>query len=160
RTETHFQVSLSGQGVGDVSGEDTYFGHKAISMRSDVQRLTPAELQASLERQLARALGAVKIASVTPVNAPEVGGFGLKMAFQADRFGQLMQSRLLVFRPGSAVAAGGYFLPAVERKRPIELRAEAGHQTVRVRLPEGFKVDELPGPVKLDSPYGKYQSSW
>jgi len=97
---------------------------------------------------------------VTSVKAPEDGRFGLRIAFQADRFGQLMQSRLLVFRPGSAVAGGGYFLPAVERKGPIELRAEAGHDTVRVRLPDGFRIGRDAGSSAPGESLRQYQSSW
>jgi hypothetical protein len=160
RTEANLLVSLGEQGSGQVSGEETYYGHTAVSVRSRAQRLTPSELQAAIERQLARSLGAVKVASVTPADAPAESRFGLRMDFQAERFGQLMQSRLLVFRPGAVLPRDGYFLPAVDRKRPIELRAESGHQTVRVRLPAGFRVDELPEPVRLESPYGKYQASW
>lgn len=160
RTETNLQINLGIQGAGEVSGEDAYYGHKAVSVRSLAKRLTAPELQASVEQQLARTLGTVKVASVTPVDAPEERRFGLRMAFQADRFGQLMQSRLLIFRPGAALVGSGYFLPAVDRKRPLELRAEAAHQTVKVRLPEGFRIDEMPEAARLESPYGKYQSTW
>jgi len=33
-------------------------------------------------------------------------------------------------------------------------------ETVRILLPEGYKVDELPQAVKIDSPYGKHEAKW
>jgi hypothetical protein len=124
------------------------------------QRMTPSELQASLERRLARSLGAVQIVAVTPVDAPNESRFGLRLAYNTQHFGQLMQSRLLVLRPGSALARAGYFFPATPRRWPIELRAEVGRHSVRVKLPAGFHIDELPAPVHLESPYGKYDATW
>jgi len=32
--------------------------------------------------------------------------------------------------------------------------------TVRIKLPAGYKVDEMPDPVHLESPYGAYQAVW
>jgi hypothetical protein len=31
---------------------------------------------------------------------------------------------------------------------------------VVIQLPAGFVVDEIPEPVKIDSPYGVYHASW
>ena len=46
------------------------------------------------------------------------------------------------------------------RKHPIVLEAEAFNETVRVKLPEGFAVDGMPDPVKLDTPFGTYSASY
>jgi hypothetical protein len=40
------------------------------------------------------------------------------------------------------------------------LRSRAYTETVRVKLPEGFAVDELPDPVKLDTAFGNYVSTY
>jgi len=160
RNEADFVVTLTAQGAGEIGGEETYYGQKAIEVRGRSQRMTPAELQAGVERQLARSLGPVKIISLISADAQAESRFGLKLGFRAERFGQLMQSRLLVFRPGAVLPYAGYFLPAGDRQRPIELRAQSGRHTVRVSLPEGFAIDEMPSPVRLDGPYGTYQASW
>ena len=40
------------------------------------------------------------------------------------------------------------------------LGSDALTETSTVKLPEGFQVDELPDPIKLDSPYGKVEATW
>ena len=40
------------------------------------------------------------------------------------------------------------------------LESHAFTETVRVKLPEGFDVDELPDPVKLESSFGSYKTSY
>jgi hypothetical protein len=32
--------------------------------------------------------------------------------------------------------------------------------SVRIKLPPGYQIDEMPDPVKLTGPYGTYQASW
>jgi hypothetical protein len=36
----------------------------------------------------------------------------------------------------------------------VVLEPYALDETVKVNMPEGFKVDELPDPIKLDTPFG------
>jgi len=40
------------------------------------------------------------------------------------------------------------------------LTSEERLDAVRIQLPDGFDVDEISGPFRLDSPYGDYQASW
>ncbi len=46
------------------------------------------------------------------------------------------------------------------RKLPIVLGSDAVSEIASVKLPEGFQIDELPDPIKIDSPYGKIDASW
>jgi len=47
-----------------------------------------------------------------------------------------------------------------ERTQPIELRPAMLRDKVVLTLPEGFKPEELPANVSLESPYGTYQTSF
>lgn len=40
------------------------------------------------------------------------------------------------------------------------LESHAFTETVRVKLPVGFDVDELPDPVKLEASFGSYKTSY
>jgi hypothetical protein len=42
----------------------------------------------------------------------------------------------------------------------VELEAELRDDKVAFTIPPQFKVDELPDPVKIDSPYGTYRAAW
>jgi hypothetical protein len=78
------------------------------------------------------------------------------------RAGQLGQAQgpLLVVRPGLLSSGGEYFLPATNRSTPIALSADLRHESIRIKLPAGFKPDEIPEAQKIDSPYGTLQARW
>jgi hypothetical protein len=71
-----------------------------------------------------------------------------------------MQNRLLVFKP--AIVSRREFLSLTDstRKQPVVLVARNFSETVRVKLPAGFEVDELPDPVKLDASFGSYNTTY
>jgi len=54
----------------------------------------------------------------------------------------------------------GLALTGATRKYPVVLRANAYSETVRVQLPAGFAVDEMPDAVKIETPFGSYVTSY
>jgi hypothetical protein len=66
---------------------------------------------------------------------------------------------MLIFR-AALLRHGDLMLTQKTRKYPIVVDADAIQETVRISLPAEFKVDELPGRLQLDSPFGKYEASW
>jgi hypothetical protein len=71
-----------------------------------------------------------------------------------------MQNRLLVFKPVVVARREALALTAATRKHPVVLHANAYTETVRVQLPTGFVVDELPDAVKLQTAFGSYMTSY
>ena len=71
-----------------------------------------------------------------------------------------MQGRLLVFKPAIVSRREGLTLTAATRKHPVVLLANAYSETVRVQLPAGFTVDEVPDAVKIETPFGSYVTSY
>ena len=61
----------------------------------------------------------------------------------------------LALRPGSTRTESS---PA--QTRAVVLRANAYSETVRVQLPAGFAVDEVPDAVKIETPFGSYVTSY
>jgi hypothetical protein len=84
----------------------------------------------------------------------------LNVEFSANQYAQLMQNRLLVFKPVVVSRREGLALTATTRKHPVVLHANAYSETVNVTLPAGFKVDEVPDAVKLETPFGTYVTSY
>jgi hypothetical protein len=66
----------------------------------------------------------------------------------------------LVVRPGLLASGGEFVLVPKQRTAPIELEADLRHDSIRIKLPAGFKLDEFPSPAKIESPYGALQASW
>jgi hypothetical protein len=71
-----------------------------------------------------------------------------------------MQNRLLVFKPAIVSRRESLALTDAKRKYPVVLNSHAFTETLRMKLPAGFDVDELPDAVKLDTAFGSYKTSY
>jgi hypothetical protein len=73
---------------------------------------------------------------------------------------QLVNNRLLIFKPPPpAYASQRPLLTAPTRRYPVVLNPSAYRETLRVKLPPGFIVDELPDSLKREAPFGSYTGS-
>ena len=80
----------------------------------------------------------------------------LKIDFASGRFGQLMQQRLLVFTPSITIPSIPHFPADSERHAPVLLHASSRRKHIRIKLPPGFSVDEVPEAAKLDSEFAHF----
>jgi hypothetical protein len=81
--------------------------------------------------------------------------------FSAPRYGQLMQNRLLVFKPVIVGRRNAVMLTEPKRSNPIEIAStNTMNETVTFDLPQGFVIDETPDPVNLESSFGKYSTRY
>ncbi|HSP68391.1 MAG TPA: DUF3857 domain-containing protein [Bryobacteraceae bacterium] len=144
--------SLSGTFVDRRSGEAL---PAAVSAYRGLSR---ADYTKSVERWLAASVpGALS-------NGIEVsdsdGSFVLKGEFKAQRYGQLPQARLLTARAAPLRHYDTLSLNSKTRVWPIVMDSDILSETVRLTLPDGFKVDEMPPAVHLNSPFGMFEASW
>jgi hypothetical protein len=95
-----------------------------------------------------------------PADAPADGRFDLQLEFRAARYAQLMQGRLLIFRPAVLLRRDRAVFTEAKRQNPVVLHGEAFQETVRVKLPAGFKIDEMPEGGHLDTPFGSFTCSY
>ena len=103
---------------------------------------------------------AAVVDKVEPLDAKTQNHFNLNVSFVAPSYGQVMQGRLLVFRPAIVSRRDALPLSDSRRKQPVVLTSSAYQETVRVKLPAGFDVDEMPDAVKLDMPFGSYATTY
>jgi hypothetical protein len=113
-----------------------------------------------IERWITQGATGAHISKLDPVDSPAAGRFTLDVEFTASAYAQLMQDRLLVFKPAIVSRLDWLALTGASRKHPVVLDSRAYTETVRVKLPEGFDVDELPDPLKLDTDFGNYVSTY
>lgn len=85
--------------------------------------------------------------------------FVLKGQFTSARFAQRPQSRMLIFK-AALLNHGDLRFTEKTRKYPVALDPNALRETVRIQLPPGFKIDELPDAMHIESPFGKYEATW
>jgi hypothetical protein len=71
-----------------------------------------------------------------------------------------MQQRLLIFRPAVLPRRGSALFREAKRQNPVVLHADAFQDTTHVKLPAGFKIDELPNGGHLETPFGVYTCSY
>ena len=113
-----------------------------------------------IERWLTAGATSARANKIEPSDNVGDGKFTLNVEFSAKAYGQLMQDRLLVFKPAVVSRRESLALTAAQRKHPVVLRANAYSETVKVQLPSGFAVDEVPDPVKLETAFGSYMTSY
>ncbi len=73
--------------------------------------------------------------------------------------GEVKNNRLMILKPPFPARTNVAYLTAPSRKYPVLLDPAGFKETVTVRLPAGFKVDEVPDREVLSTPFGKYSAS-
>jgi hypothetical protein len=135
-------------------------GQAAVRERGAYRGLSKQDYLKEIESWITRGASGAVVSKVEPSDNSQQGKFSLSVQFAAPHYGQLMQDRLLVFKPAIVSRRESFSLTAPTRKHPIVLRSSAYSETVRFKIPEGFEVDETPDPVKLRAPFGNYETSY
>jgi hypothetical protein len=135
-------------------------GQTAARFRTEFRRLPRPEYNSMVERWVAAGAAAATVEKIEPSDDVSDGSFSLKVDFSTNTYGQLMQGRLLVFKPAVVSRGETLALTAPQRKSPVVLRSSSYSETARFKLPAGFDVDELPEPVKLEAAFGTYATSY
>jgi hypothetical protein len=160
RLERVAEVVLAPDGSITASLRERAIGQSAVDERSIFRGLSRSEYLKMIERWIGQGASGASISKVEPSDNRAEGKFALDVDFTAVRYGQVMQGRLLVFKPAIVSRRDSLFLTESSRKHPVVLESHAYTETVKVKLPEGFDVDELPDPMKLDTPFGTYATSY
>lgn len=158
--ERKIEGSLAADGSLAATIQERANGHWASGYRGEFRHLSRPDYQRVIERWIAAGAMAAKISRVEPHDDMTAGGFNLDIDFQAPLYGQLMQNRLLVFKPAIVSRKETLALTNATRKNPVVLTSNAYSETLRLKLPSGFDVDELPDPVKLDASFGSYVTNY
>jgi hypothetical protein len=135
-------------------------GQTAARFRTEFRRLPRPEYNSMVEKWVTAGAAAATLQSIEPSDGIDDGRFSLKVEFSTNTYGQLMQGRLLVFKPAVVSRRDYLALTAPQRKHPVVLQSSSYSETARFKLPAGFDVDELPEPVKLEAAFGTYATSY
>jgi hypothetical protein len=150
------------QADGSIAGKihELAKGQTAVAFRSEFRSKSKPEYTGMIERWLTASATSAKLNKMEPTDHAADGRFTLNLEFSAQQYGQLMQGRLMVFKPAVVARREWLSLTAATRKHPVVLRASAYSETVKVQLPAGFEVDEVPDAVKIETPFGFYVTSY
>ena len=146
-------VSRDGGAI-EATVHETRRGQPAAIERGAAADLGDAEYQQRLERRVAEEIPAARVSGVAHADAG--GAFELSMKVMAAGYAQVMQDRLLVFKPPFGLARALPSLSGAARTTPVVLEATATADTLRLETPAGFTLDELPQAASIDAPFGRY----
>lgn len=158
--EQQIDVMLSEEGSISASVHERSAGKSAVVLRGEFRSLARPDYVKSIEAWITRGATGARVSKVEPSDNANEGRFSLDVDFKAEHYGQLMQGRLLIFRPAIVSRHESAFLTEATRKYPVVLEGHAYVDRVKIKLPAGFEVDELPDPVKLETPFGSYTTTY
>lgn len=158
--ERNIEVVLGGEG--DIKGviKEIANGQESKMFRAQKRMLSANDYNKMIEGWLTRGATGAQLVKITPNDRLAAAGFDLDVEFSAPRYAQLMQNRLLVFKPVIVSRRGGIFLTEPKRDQPVMLDSNQMRETVTFNLPAGFVVDEMPDAVNLEMPFGKYTTKY
>ncbi|HKO42818.1 MAG TPA: transglutaminase domain-containing protein [Pyrinomonadaceae bacterium] len=156
--QTEIVLTSDGSITGNL--KERSIGQTAVNERRAFRSLSNPDYKSMLENWVTRGATAAKVSKFLTNDDSESGKFDLDMEFSAPHYAQDMAGRLLVFKPAIVSRRESVFLTEPTRKHPVVLDSYAFTETVRVKLPGGFDVDELPDPVKIEVPFGSYKTSY
>ncbi|HEX4808236.1 MAG TPA: DUF3857 domain-containing protein [Bryobacteraceae bacterium] len=154
--EVSVEATLSSSGELKAALDQNTVGQSAVRERATFSDLKPEERQKKLERWIDRMAKSAAISNVTPEDDFEHNRFHLHLEFSAGNYGQVMQGRMLVFKPAVVDRGSRFYFQDEKRTEPLVLDAETYHKRVHIKLPEGFSVDEMPNCGKLTTSFGEF----
>jgi hypothetical protein len=158
--DRQIEATLTPDGLLNAVVHERATGQRAVDYRREFRNLSRPNYVERVETRISRGATAAKLSKIEPTDRNTEGRFDLDLEFSATAYGQLMQERLMVFKPAVLSRRESLFLTEAVRRHPIVLDAYAFAETVRLKLPAGFTVDELPDPLKIDGAFGSYQTTY
>lgn len=154
------EATLTADGSITASIQQEAIGKSAAEYSNEFRHQSPAGYMKVIERWITSSATAAKVLKMEPRDNHNEGRFDLRVDFTVPGYGQVMQNRLLVFNPAIVSRREMLFLTEAKRAHPIVLHSRSFSEVVRVKLPVGFEVDELPDVVKLEAPFGLYKTTY
>ncbi len=158
--ERNIEVSLTAEGGIKGLIREKASGQTSTIFRRELREMSAPQYKQAIEGWLTRGATGAQLVKVTSNDRHTDASFDLDVEFSAPRYAQLMQNRLLVFKPAIVGRRGGIFLTDVKREQPVMLDSNSMRETTTFTLPTGFVVDEMPDAVTLETPFGKYSTKY
>ncbi len=160
KLERRAEVSLTETGglTGTISEHSV--GQASALERAYFRISSPADYNKRIESWISRGMSGAQVVKIVPSDTPTEGKFDLSVDFKVAFYGQVMQNRLLVFKPALVGRLDRLTFTESKRFNSIILDSEAYSETVKVSLPKGFIVDEMPDAVNIETPFGKYTANY
>ncbi len=160
RSQVDYVVELAPAGPAQLHMDERPLGNAAVGLR-EMLATEPARRHEVIERKLVRTFGKVDIkrldaSTATDPEAPPTLRTDATLAEIGQRNGPTWQLPSCP-EPGNLLALA----TETERHRPLLLGPPMGDvQTLRYRLPPGWRPAELPPPVQQETAFGTFSMRW
>jgi hypothetical protein len=158
RLEREVEAELGADGALTAKVSERSVGQAAVGERRVFKRAARPQYLKYIEQWVTKTAPSANVLKSEPNDDAREGKFALDVEFKSPNYAQLMQGRLMVFKPAVVSRRSSLFLLETKRKHPVVLDSEAYNETVRIKLPEGFDVDEMPDPAEINHPFGSYSA--
>jgi hypothetical protein len=160
RLERNLDVTLSPEG--SISGRvsEQTLGQRAVNERALQRRLSAPDYNRTIENWIARGATGAKATKIAPSDDLAEGRFMLDVEFSANMYAQIMQDRLMVFKPAIIGRLDRLSFTEGKRQNPFMIDAETYQENVKIKLPAGFVVDEIPESTSLTTQFGTYDAKY
>lgn len=156
RIDRDIEASISPAGSMTGTVIERNYGQSARRERARMKTLSADDYTKVIDRWISRGVSGARTSKIAPTDKHEDGKFDLQVDFSAASYGQIMQDRLMVFKPAVVGRLDRLSFGDGMRTHPYMIDASSYKENVRIKLPEGFDVDELPDAVKLNAEFGTY----
>jgi hypothetical protein len=156
RLERAVEAELGADGTLTAKVSERSFGQAAVEERRLFKRADRSQYVKQIERWITQTAPSANVLKSEPNDDARGGKFALEVEFKSPNYAQLMRGKLMVFKPAVVSRRSSVFLTEAKRKNPVVLDSESYDETVRIKLPEGFDVDEMPDAVDVNQPFGNY----
>jgi transglutaminase-like putative cysteine protease len=152
----HFTLTPDGGLLGEVvetsSGDHASWARAALIHSNETQRLQ------QVEKNLNRSVQGFALQSFEIQHLKDVQeNLVLTYTFATPQYGQT-RGPLMLVRP-RILGEKSFVVEEKPRRYPVGLRATSHEiDDYEIQLPEGYVVDDLPDPVKIDMGFARYQS--
>jgi hypothetical protein len=160
RLDRTIDVALLSDGSITGSLTEKTVGQNAAGERSRLRKLSAPDYNRMIEGWISRGASGAKTTRIAPADDLGGGKFSLNVDFAAPGYAQIMQERLMVFKPAIIGRLERLSFSEGKRFNPYEITSTAYTENVKIKIPVGFAVDEMPDAVKLETPFGKYDASY
>ena len=155
RVEVQVRARLEADGA--LHAEVLQHAAGAPARRLRAASREPAAFRAWIERWVSSSVGGARVTDQRLSDDPDSAAVTLAVTFHAAHHGARPGDSWLAFRPVLVSYLDVPDLKAGARRLPVELRPQSFHETAIIRLPAGFRVEELPEPVFIETGFARYE---
>jgi Domain of Unknown Function with PDB structure (DUF3857)/Transglutaminase-like superfamily len=154
------ELTLKADGAIEANIQEESLGQAGTAVRRDFRHQSRSDFTRQVEGWLSRNITGAVVANIEPTDNWTDRRFLLKGDLKAPGYARLLNNHLLVFKPAVLNRRDWFAFAEPPRKNPVIIPAASYSDAVRVKLPPGFKIDEVPEPVTFSTDFGTYATAY